>query len=183
MITKTSISSSLALASAASLLALFNPTAANALSFTWSFIAGTGSSGQAGQTISGKISGLVEGSNDGSGLTVTVDSTPTGDLLGGGWTFQDTGLGALPPLAFTVSGGSITFADAFFYRAGGNEALFFGGFGGYNPQLVDFVDSDPNWISEDPNLANSFALIPEPSSVVALLGLGMLGLAASKLKR
>jgi hypothetical protein len=78
MTTKTFFASSLALAGTA--LALSTTTTANALTFNWSFITNSFSTGGAGQTISGKISGLVEGNNPGPGLTITVDSTPTRHL-------------------------------------------------------------------------------------------------------
>jgi hypothetical protein len=181
MITKESIYSSLALAGTASLLALSNPTAANALSFNWSFVTDPFATGGAGQTISGTISGLVEGSNPGTGLTVTVDSTPTGKLLGGGWNFIDTTGGD----AFTVTAGAVTFADANFERGGLEEQLFFGGFGGYNPELLDTNTGNPDWFARNPNTFTPVgaAATPEPSGLVALLGLGMLGLAGRKLKR
>lgn len=98
------IAPSLALAGAT--LALATP--AHALTFNWSFVTDGGSTGGAGQTISGTISGLVEGDNDGTGLTITVDSTPTGELVGGGWNFGGSGGGP----AFTVTGGAVTFAGA-----------------------------------------------------------------------
>ena len=181
MITKRSVYSSLALAGAASLVALFNPIAANALSFNWSFVAGPFSSGQVGQTISGTISGLVEGSNPGTGLTVTVDSTPTGQLLGGGWSFIDTDKGGN---AFTVTGGTVTFADAYFERALGIQFVSFGGFGGYDAELGNSL-GNPDWFSSQPTSFTPIAAAttPEPNSLVALLGLGMLGLAGRKFKR
>ena len=179
MITKGSVYSSLVLAGATSLVALFNPTAANALTFNWSFVSG---SQNPGQTISGTISGLVEGSNPGTGLTVTVDSTPTGALLGGGWNFYFAGSGNV----FTVTGGAVTFADAFFERGGLGNGLYFGGFGGFIPELIDFTTGgDPDWFTFEPNTFTpvGVATTPEPSSVVALLGLGVLGLMGRKLKR
>ena len=63
-------------------LFLISPFAANAdLIFDWEFTPDSGG------TVAGTISGLVEGSNDGTGVTITVDSTPTGELEGLVWDF------------------------------------------------------------------------------------------------
>jgi hypothetical protein len=178
------IASSLALAGAA--LAISTATPAHALTFTWSFVTGDSSTGGGGQTISGTISGLVEGNNDGTGLTITVDSTPTGELTGGGWTFVEAFLGGP---AFTVTGGVVTFADAFYSSStvvgSNNAALFFGGFGGFVPELSDSNDFDPFWLSFSPNTFTpvSTPTVPEPGSVVALLGLGALSIAGRKLRK
>ncbi len=164
-------------------MGLLVPTQAMALTFNWSFVTDEFSTGGAGQTISGTISGLVEGSNDGTGVTVTVDSTPTGELLGGGWIFDRA---QLEGDAFTVTGGSVTFADALFQRNSDGERLYFGGFGGWFPQLVDRNDFDPNWFNFDGG-ATTFtpaevATTPEPGTVLALMGLG-LGVLASRGKK
>lgn len=60
MTNKTALLTPLSLVTAATLAAILTPASAMALTFNWSFVAGTGSSGQVGQTISGTISGLVE---------------------------------------------------------------------------------------------------------------------------
>jgi hypothetical protein len=184
MLTKHLFASSLALAGTA--LAISTATPANALTFTWSFVTDSDSTGGAGQTISGTISGLVEGNNDGTGLTITVDSTPTGELTGGGWTFVQTRLGGP---AFTVTGGVVTFADALYFSStvvGGNNAgLLFGGFGGFDPALIDDNDFEPFWLGFTPNTFTpvSTPTVPEPGSVVALLGLGALSIAGRKLRK
>jgi hypothetical protein len=170
MLIKPLIASSLALAGAN--LALATP--AHALTFNWSFVTEAGSTGGEGQTISGTISGLVEGNNPGAGLTVTVDSTPTGELVGGGWNFGGNGGG----LAFTVTGGAVTFARAIYLSStvvGSNSVrLFFGEFGGFIPQLVDLNGSNPNWFTSSPTTFTpvSTPTVPEPGSALALLGLG-----------
>ncbi|MEG3438086.1 PEP-CTERM sorting domain-containing protein [Pannus brasiliensis CCIBt3594] len=164
-------------------LALSNAIPANALTFNWSFEIAPGSTGNIGETVSGTISGLVEGNNPGTGLTVTVDSTPTNELIGGGWSFLSSSIGGP---AFTVTGGVITFADAAFTRNNDNERVLFGGFGGYFPTLNDLFDSQPFWTT---SLSNTFTPAttptgtPEPGSVVALLGLGALSLAGRKLRK
>lgn len=164
-------------------MGLLLPTQVMALTFDWSFVTEDGSTGGAGQTISGTISGLVEGSNDGTGLTVTVESTPTGELLGGGWVFDATANGGD---AFTVTGGNVTFADALFERNGGLESLYFGGFGGYDPNLHD-SDFDPDWFNfSDSNTFTPTDVdtpsTPEPGTALALMGLG-LGALASRGKK
>jgi hypothetical protein len=135
-----------------------------------------------GQTISGTISGLVEGSNPGTGLTVTVDSTPTGQLLGGGWNFFFAANGGD---AFTVTGGAVTFADASFERGGLSNGLIFSVFGAFNPALIDYSTFNTYWFASNPNTFTPIAAAatPEPSGLVALLGLGMLGLLGRKLRR
>ncbi|NJK36194.1 MAG: hypothetical protein HC919_15345 [Oscillatoriales cyanobacterium SM2_2_1] len=125
---------------AISLFACSTPTFA--LSFDWSFTTDAASQGPpagAGQIIRGTIDGLVEGNNNGTGVTVVVTSTPTGALTGGGWSFFDSPSGT----AFRVTAGNVTFADAAFSRS--FEVVFFGGFpgGGTSPQLLDFLTTIP----------------------------------------
>lgn len=100
------------------------------LAFEWSFEIGAGSTTGIGGTVSGTIIGLQEGDNDGTGLTVTVDTSPVAALLGGGWTF----MGSVSAPAFTVTGGAVVDADAYFKR--GDQDLFMGGYGvSWFPQL------------------------------------------------
>ena len=110
------------LAAAVAMLS-YSATAGNALTYNWSYNATGGTSLG---PVTGTISGLVEGSNPGPGLTVNVLSTPSGNVLGGGWSFTSTLNGGD---AFTVTAGAVTFADAKFDRDGGNDRLFFGGSG------------------------------------------------------
>ena len=81
---------------------------AHALLFDWSFTSAVPFDNPGG-IISGTIDGLLEGDNDGTGLTIEVLSTPTGELLGGGWEFFDV---TVTGVAFTVTGGEITFASS-----------------------------------------------------------------------
>ena len=84
-------------------------SSAGAISYNWSFVATGGTSfGE----VTGTISGLQVGSNDGSGLSVEVLSSPSGNVLGGSWVFSDAKLGGA---AFTIAADkSVTFADARF---------------------------------------------------------------------
>ena len=181
MPTKSFIAPALALTGTAFVLSTATP--ANALTFNWSFVTDAGSTGGAGQTVSGTIRGLVEGNNPGTGLTIAVDSTPTGELLGGGWDFDGTGVNSIGR-AFTVTGGTVTFADVVFRR--GDAILSFGGFGGVSPVLSDLSDFNPIFVSNFPNTftpVSTPTTVPEPGSALALLGLGALGVVGRKLKR
>ncbi len=123
----------IALAVVASALLLIAATPSKALTFSWSFVT-DGDSDDPGETISGLIWGLHEGPNFGSGVHASVTSTPTGDLVGGGWDFYET----TPPLgiAFVVTGGVLTYANAGFIL---NGASPFGG-----PQLLFSINNDAN---------------------------------------
>jgi len=55
-------------------------SSAQALSYTWSFVTDSGSTGGAGNTVSGTISGLNIGANNGNGLTISTSTTPNGQL-------------------------------------------------------------------------------------------------------
>ena len=158
------------------LAVLLSPMAANAgvITIEWEFTDEFGSGG----TVSGTIAGLVEGSNDGTGLIITVDSTPTGEFTGSDWNFSSTALGGD---AFTVLLGEVVFADALFVRQGGFlDYLFFGGFGGYWPQLADYDDIDPNWGAPEGGM--TFTSVPEPGTLT-LLGIGLAAMGLSRRRR
>lgn len=131
---------------------------AHAQTYNWSFVDDDTSA-----TISGTISGLVQGNNNGTGLIITVLNAPSVALRGGGWNFIDTQKSGP---AFVVSGGAVTFADAQYTRANG-DYLYFGGFGGYSPELVngefsvDYITSTPNTFA---------AAAPEPASWAMMIG-------------
>ncbi len=146
---------------------------AMALSFNWSFEAGLGSipDTDIGQTITGTISGLVEGDNDGTGLTITVDSTPSGDLLGSGWTLDTAG--SSDP-AFVVTGGMVTFANAFYTRNSGTNVLLFGLNGTFDPALSDGVTVWTD-IDGDTVFEGMIQDVPEGSMSSGLASLGLLG--------
>ncbi|MBF2056704.1 MAG: hypothetical protein IGQ45_05635 [Cyanobacterium sp. T60_A2020_053] len=154
----------------ASLGLLMSQTSAEGagLSFNWSFVIGNGSTGQVGETVSGTISGLQNGSNDGNGLAIVVTDTPTDEFEGlSDWSFLRTGGGED---AFIVTDGEVTLANALFLSSG--PSLFFGGFVDFTfiPQLVD-LDSDPNWFNVDGGKTQFTPLnsvtTPEPSMMVA----------------
>jgi hypothetical protein len=114
---------------------------------------------------------LVSGSNPGSsGITATVTDTPTGQLLGS-YSFDSTSGGGD---AFIVdASGNVTFADAVF--ADGNNLLFFGGYGGFVPQLIDASSNDPSWFtfSSPTTFSSAPTAVPfdfEPTSAVVILG-------------
>ncbi|MGB5770186.1 MAG: hypothetical protein WBM32_09990 [Crocosphaera sp.] len=142
-----------------------------ALTFKWSFTDFSNSN----NIIQGTISGLTEGSNDGTNLTITVDSTPTGEILGDGWILSSTAPGFD---AFTVTNGEVTFANAFYERNEFNETLVFGGFSGPQfPFITQLSNSElnPIWTSLEPvNFVKSSQTIPEPSNILAILGLNVL---------
>lgn len=122
----------IAVAAMASALLLTTSTPSKALTFNWSFKT-SGASDDPDKTISGLIWGLQEGFNNGSDVHATVTSTPTDDLEGGVWDFYTT----MPPsgIAFVVSGGVLTYANAGFILGG----LSLGG-----PQLIFSINNDAN---------------------------------------
>lgn len=87
---------------------LLAATPAHAISFNFQFQdidRGTNS------LVTGTLSGLVEGNNSGTEITATVTSSPGGQGVGSGYSFSSSINGGL---AFTVTNGNITFADALF---------------------------------------------------------------------
>ena len=140
---------------------------AQALSFTWQFIPESGPTGANPYVVKGTIDGLAIGNNSGAGLTATVTDTPTGQLLGGSYSFVNT----VSPNAFTVdAGGNVTFADALFSSTA-SDSIYFGGYGGYVPQLVN-ASSSTNWFAPSgqttfsPATAVPFDFSPAPAVVI-----------------
>ena len=120
---------------------------AQSLTFEWSFVTSESSPGPpagAGHVVRGTISGLVEGDNDGSRLTVVVTETPNGQILGTDWGFSDPNpVSPLP--AFVVTEGEVTFADAVFIRRSPAGMLFMGT--EIHPRLMDgFLAPDHTWL-------------------------------------
>jgi hypothetical protein len=118
-------------------------TPSMALTFSWSFVT-TGDSDNVGETISGLIAGLHEGDNLGSELDdlyVSVTGTPTDGLLLDDWGFYSL-TDPTTTVAFTVTGGVMTFANAAFFIGGdllGPELYFSlnNTVGWYSPMLAD----------------------------------------------
>ena len=134
----------IAVAAMASALLLTASTPSKALTFNWSFVT-AGDSDNVGQTVSGLISGLHEGDNYGSELDdlyVRVTDTPTGELLLDDWAF-DSLTDPATTIAFTVTGGVMTFANAAFFIGGDHKGpeLYFtlndSFIGWYAPMLAD----------------------------------------------
>jgi len=97
-------------------------TLAYALDFKWSFVDRV-----SGEKITGTISGLVEGNNSGSGLTITVQSIPTGKLYLSNWIFDGISNNLVVPVnstsAFVVTRGQVTGANAKYYDNAGDQLI------------------------------------------------------------
>ncbi|MEI6328243.1 MAG: hypothetical protein WCP16_03350 [Pseudanabaena sp. ELA645] len=146
---------------------------AHAISFTWQFTPTLGPAATGGNlnVVKGTIDGLVIGSNSGAGITATVTSTPTGQLVGGGsYSFESTALGGD---AFTVdSSGNVIVADARFSSTTGN-VLFFGGFGGFSPVLDDNISIGWVALSGQTTFSSAPTAVPfdfSPTPAVLVLG-------------
>jgi PEP-CTERM motif len=156
---------------AAGALALVSAGSAQALTYEWSF-----DDTATGQVVDGTISGLVEGQNALSAVTVTLLGSADASAPGTGWA-PDTVLGYNnSSTGFTVTDGLVTFASGLYTLAvdGGTDYLFFGsspGVGTYYPQLVT-----QNINQTDTGVPEQFSAIPEPSSwALMIAGFGLAG--------
>jgi hypothetical protein len=158
------------LIAAAGVLALVSAGSAQALTFEWSFMDDT-----THQVVDGTISGLAEGTNALSALTVTLLGSPDPAAPATGWA-PDTVLGYNnSSTGFTVKDGQVIFAHGLYTVAvaGGTDYLFFGSNPGhtYRPQLVTQSINET-----DTSVPEHFAAIPEPSSWALLMaGFGVAG--------
>jgi hypothetical protein len=109
---------------------LLAATPAHAISFNFQFQ----DTGGTNEFVTGTLDGLVEGNNSGQGITATVTSSPGGQGVGSGYSFDSSN-----GKAFTVTNGNITVADAFFVNSANSTYLFLGTFGnnGYYSLLTD----------------------------------------------
>lgn len=148
---------------------------AQAISFGFSF-ANLGGDAPTGtnQLVTGTIDGLVEGNNSGAGVTVTVLSTPTGELLGN-YDFSEISSGG--PNAFIVTNGNITLADSVFrlqsdfnvvlvlFTAGVFPSLPNG-----SSQLVDNSTPSSNGFFDDTQSATfTSTAVPEPLTILGAM--------------
>jgi hypothetical protein len=157
------------LLAAAGALALVSAGSAQALTFEWSFMDDT-----THQLVDGTISGLAEGTNALSALTVTLLGSPDPAAPATGWAPDTTGYNN-SSTGFTVKDGQVIFAHGLYTVAvpGGTDYLFFGSNPGttYRPQLVTQSVNET-----DMSVPEHFAAMPEPSSWALLIaGLGVAG--------
>jgi hypothetical protein len=137
---------------------------ANALSFNWTFSA----TNVPGATVSGTVSGLVEGNNTGGAPIVVTVTDYTGVSGGEGlgtYNFVTTSVSAgSGGTAFTVTGGSVTYAD--WYGAFGDFDLYLGTnfFATFPAQLTDLSDSNPDYIDSTSGGTNSLTFTPVPDA-------------------
>lgn len=151
---------------------------AAALTLNWSFVPAIDSSGSFA-AIKGTVSGLAEGNNSGDLIQAFITASPFADALGGAYDYQySPGAG----LAFVVTGGIVTYADAVFAHdgirlyladtAGAGKAGLTARLDG--PSLGEYAISDaaPRFT---PLAAGS---VPEPANWVLLIaGFGLTGAA------
>ena len=175
MFTQKYLTSHLFLAATTLSVALLTPTTAMALTFRWSFVTDAFSTGGAGNTVSGIISGLREGENFGGPfVSVTVDSvpqlrrTPTDQLLGGGWNCSNP---FIDEAAFVVTQNQITFANAQCHRENGDQLDFKLG-GDLFPQLAT-ADLFPNFQNQEGQNTFTSTPVPEPENLLGLMVVGI----------
>ena len=161
---------------------LLTAAPAHALDFTFSFQDTDGGDGTVTGTqgyITGTLSGLVEGSNSGTGITATVTSSPGGNGVGSGYSYLGGGT-----KAFVVSGGNIIFADVYFGDSSSDpNYLYLGTLGnsGYNSELVN----DSISYSYGDSSSSTTKFTPVPFELNSTVGLATLGICfgAAKLRR
>ena len=167
---------------------------ASALTYEWSVDTG-GVSGLG--VITGKISGLTIGANDGNGLRLTVLRSSSGKALAGSWTFGGTSGGGD---AFRVNANKeVVFADAMFIGTNADEFLYISdsAFKVVSPALATLPagpaksgkteDGPAAATVEATNVETKFELIgktPVPAGLPLLLsGLGVFAFARSRRRR
>jgi hypothetical protein len=142
---------------------LLAATPAHAINFNFQFQDVDGGNG----FVKGTLSGLVEGNNDGSGITATVTSSPGGEGVGSGYNFVLSFNGN----AFTVASGNITFADAGFLNSP-NNFLFLGTLGnsGWINELTNFASFN---YTDSSNSTTQFTSAATPVSFESNSALGV----------
>jgi hypothetical protein len=167
------------LLAAAGALALASAGSAQALTFFWSF-----ADDATGHIVDGTISGLQEGVNALSSVTIDVLQADDPQALGGGWA-PDTVYGYNNGATeFVVTDGQITFAHGVFDKTvdQGLDILAFGsnpGITTYRPQLAG-----PSVYETDMSVPEHFQAIPEPSAwALMIAGFGLAGASLRRARR
>jgi hypothetical protein len=152
---------------------LSEPAQAISVKFSFANLNGDAPTG-ADQLVTGTIDGLVEGDNSGVGVTATVLSTPTGQLLGN-YDFLKVEFGS--PNAFIVTNGNITFTDADFrFQSNINVPLIFltaGVFRGWpngGSQLVDSNSSVNGFYDRTQSATFTATAVPWETDALPVIG-------------
>jgi hypothetical protein len=120
------------------------------------------------QPVTFRLSGLVEGDNDGSNVALTVLTSPFAQSLGQ-YDFLFGGNPGVDP-AFIVSSGQISFAFAAFER--GTTRFYIGTDNTWLNEIFDSETGDSLYSLSSP----TFGVVPEPASWSLLIaGFGLVG--------
>jgi hypothetical protein len=153
---------------------LLGATPAHALDFNFQFRDIQSGTGGTNGLVTGTLSGLVEGSNSGTGITATVTSSPGGQGLGSGYVFNSAKNGGN---AFTVTSGNITLANAAFTNSSSGNSLYVSS--NYPttwfPQLAGGTGFNYYDLSTGSTTAQFTAATPVPFELNSTVGIATLG--------